>query len=71
MRKRIEEPFGWMKTVAGGRKLRYSGRAQPGVVPDDRGRLQPHPHRGAGRSGRLRPAEAMARKVIPGRPASL
>lgn len=26
IRKRIEEPFGWMKTVAGGRKLRYVGR---------------------------------------------
>jgi transposase len=26
LRKRIEEPFGWMKTVAGGRKLRYRGR---------------------------------------------
>ena len=26
LRKRIEEPFGWMKTVAGGRKLRYIGR---------------------------------------------
>ncbi len=26
IRKRIEEPFGWMKTVAGGRKLRYKGR---------------------------------------------
>jgi hypothetical protein len=26
IRKRIEEPFGWMKTVAGGRKLRYIGR---------------------------------------------
>jgi transposase len=26
LRKRIEEPFGWMKTVAGGRKLRYKGR---------------------------------------------
>jgi len=25
IRKRIEEPFGWMKTVAGGRKLRYIG----------------------------------------------
>ena len=25
LRKRIEEPFGWMKTVAGGRKLRYRG----------------------------------------------
>ena len=26
IRKRIEEPFGWMKTVAGGRKLRYIGK---------------------------------------------
>jgi transposase len=26
LRKRIEEPFGWMKTIAGGRKLRYIGR---------------------------------------------
>jgi transposase len=26
VRKRIEEPFGWMKTVGGGRKLRYIGR---------------------------------------------
>jgi transposase len=26
IRKRIEEPFGWAKTVAGGRKLRYKGR---------------------------------------------
>jgi transposase len=26
IRKRIEEPFGWMKTIAGGRKLRYIGR---------------------------------------------
>ena len=25
-RKRIEEPFGWFKTVAGARKLRYIGR---------------------------------------------
>jgi len=25
-RPRIEEPFGWIKTVAGGRKLRYKGR---------------------------------------------
>jgi hypothetical protein len=23
---RIEEPFGWIKTIAGGRKLRYRGR---------------------------------------------
>jgi len=26
IRPRIEEPFGWMKTIAGGRKLRYLGR---------------------------------------------
>jgi transposase len=26
IRKRIEEPFGWAKTVASGRKLRYKGR---------------------------------------------
>jgi len=26
IRKRIEEPFGWVKTIAGGRKLRYTGR---------------------------------------------
>jgi len=26
IRKRIEEPFGWVKTVGGGRKLRYIGR---------------------------------------------
>ena len=26
IRKRIEDPFGWIKTVGGGRKLRYKGR---------------------------------------------
>jgi hypothetical protein len=26
IRKRIEEPFGWMKTIAGARKLRYIGK---------------------------------------------
>jgi hypothetical protein len=26
IRARIEEPFGWIKTIAGGRKLRYQGR---------------------------------------------
>jgi hypothetical protein len=26
IRKRIEEPFGWIKTVGGGRQLRYRGR---------------------------------------------
>ena len=25
VRKRVEEVFGWIKTVAGGRKLRYRG----------------------------------------------
>jgi transposase len=28
LRKRIEEPFGWVKTIAGGRKLRYVGQAR-------------------------------------------
>ena len=46
IRKRIEEPFGWIKTIAGGRKLRYIGRAtEPGLVPHDRRRLQHHPNR--------------------------
>ena len=27
-RKRVEEIFGWIKTVAGGRKLRYLGLAR-------------------------------------------
>ncbi len=26
IRKRIEEAFGWIKTIGGGRKLRYIGR---------------------------------------------
>ncbi len=26
IRKRVEEPFGWVKTIGGGRKLRYIGR---------------------------------------------
>lgn len=26
IRARIEEPFGWIKTIGGGRKLRYIGR---------------------------------------------
>ena len=28
IRKRIEEPFGWAKTIAGGRQLRYRGQAR-------------------------------------------
>ena len=27
-RKRVEEVFGWLKTVGGGRKLRYVGQAR-------------------------------------------
>ena len=30
-RPRIEEPFGWMKTIAGGRKLRYKGKDRNGA----------------------------------------
>jgi hypothetical protein len=26
IRKRVEEPFGWIKTIGGGRQLRYTGR---------------------------------------------
>jgi hypothetical protein len=26
IRKRVEEPFGWIKTIGGGRKLRHRGR---------------------------------------------
>jgi hypothetical protein len=28
IRKRIEEAFGWIKTIGGGRKLRYLGQAR-------------------------------------------
>ena len=50
IRKRIEEPFGWIKTIAGGRKLRYIGRAtQPSLVPHDRSRLQHHQNHRTGR----------------------
>lgn len=28
IRKRVEEPFGWVKTVGAGRKLRYIGQAR-------------------------------------------
>jgi len=28
IRKRVEEPFGWIKTIAAGRKLRHKGRAR-------------------------------------------
>jgi hypothetical protein len=47
-RKRIEDPFGWMKTVGGLRKTRHRGR---GLRPD-RCRLQSHSHPEApGRNG--------------------
>ena len=41
VRKRVEEVFGWVKTVGGGRKLRYRGvdRTVGGVD----GRIQPRP----------------------------
>ena len=31
IRKRVEEIFGWMKTVGGSRKLRYKGTARNGL----------------------------------------
>lgn len=31
IRKRIQEPFGWAKTIAGARKLRYIGRKRNGA----------------------------------------
>jgi len=34
VRKRIEEVFGWLKTVGGGRKLRYRGVARNGLWAD-------------------------------------
>ena len=44
VRKRVEEIFGWTKTVGGGRKLRYIGVARnQAVVGPDGGRLQPGP----------------------------
>ena len=32
--KRVEEVFGWLKTVGGGRKLRYCGVARNGLWPE-------------------------------------
>ncbi len=52
IRKRIEEPFGWAKTIGGGRKLRYKGRAEQRLVQDDHRHLQPDPdHRPRRRHG--------------------
>jgi len=45
IRKRIEEPFGWTKTIAGGRQLRYRGRDRNrGLVHDHHRCLQRAPH---------------------------
>jgi transposase len=53
IRKRIEEPFGWIKTIAGGRKLRYIGRAAtehgsswpaPSTTSCESRRSTQHPH---------------------------
>ena len=41
-RKRIEEVFGWVKTVGGGRKLRYCGVARNQFwMENDHRQLQP------------------------------
>ena len=54
IRKRIEEPFGWMKTIGGGGKLRYRGRQRNlALVPHHRRRLQPDPHHRPRRPPRL------------------
>jgi hypothetical protein len=54
IRKRIEEPFGWMKTVAGGRKLRYVGlQRNRAWFLMTRSGVQPHPYHRPGRPGRL------------------
>jgi hypothetical protein len=53
IRKRIEEPFGWMKTVAGGQKLRYIGLQRNRAWFLMSGGLQPHPDRRPRRSGGL------------------
>ena len=44
MRKRVEEVFGWVKTVGGGRKLRYRGVDRNQMWAEvDSGRIQPRP----------------------------
>src|SRR4051795_3257274 len=46
IRKRVEEPFGWIKTIAGGRQLRYRGRDRNRAwFEDHHRRLQPDPNR--------------------------
>ena len=55
-RPRIEEPFGWIKTVGGGRKLRYKGRElrHGGMVPAHRRHLQPDTAHRTRRQHRIR-----------------
>ena len=55
VRKRIEEVFGWMKTVGGLRKLRHRGGGPRELaVSLRRGGLQPGPHAHAGGHGMTR-----------------
>jgi transposase len=65
IRKRIEEPFGWLKTIAGGRKLRYiGGPPEQSLVPGGGSRLRHHPNSSTGRPAGLKPGE----KASPERP---
>jgi hypothetical protein len=43
VRKRIEETFGWMKTIGGQRKTRYRGTPRVGLDVHPGGGLQPDP----------------------------
>ena len=53
IRTRIEEPFGWIKTIAGGRKLRYKGRERNRGLSRRRPTAATEP-RTSGRSGQWR-----------------
>jgi hypothetical protein len=65
IRKRIEEPFGWIRTVGAGRKVRYIGQSRkPGVVQNGSRGLQPHPNLFP-RRRRHRIARTEARTVQP------
>jgi hypothetical protein len=58
-RKRIEEAFGWMKTIGGLRKTRHRGRDKGSLdFHADRCRLQPH-----------QTAEAPRSRIVIDRPA--
>ena len=74
-RKRVEEVFGWLKTVGGGRKLRYVGRARNrswlefaaaayNLVRMAKLELAP----AAAAIGAVRPATAQEGAEAPGRP---